>query len=322
MIIRNGVPMLNIGNESAHGFIGANDADKFLDTVAQKGWRAALESIQKPNSPNRLQEALAPNRIAWKDLLEMNSSWRILDIGAGTGGVACQMAKEYSVIGLDNSWCDAAFMHLRAQQEGLSQFEAVVADATSLPLESNQFNLTVMIGSLEWVPTSWPDNPPREMQIQALREAHRVLRPGGNLFLGIENRYYLGYYIGIPEQHTNIKYISLLRRDEAEILSQDIRRRPYLEFTYSKDEYIELLREAGFDEIQTFWLYPNYRLPNYIIPLEKPNIVKSFIEEHLDPRDFGASESSLYHFYRFLDPLTLPNYIRDFGFLARKRDIK
>ena len=315
--VRRGVPILNIGDESGRGLIWAGDPHGFLDAVEQKGWRIALEDIQKSRSRNLLREALAPNRISWKYLLEMDSSWKALDIGAGTGGVACQLAKECSVVALDKFWCEAAFMHLRSQQEDLFQFEAVVADAVSLPFEANQFNLITMIGVLEWVPTSWPDKQPRQTQLQALREICRVLKPGGNFFLGIENRYDLGYFIGIPEKHTNIKYLSLMKRDEAEMLSQDFRGRPYLELTHSKDEYIELLKEAGFEEIQAFWLYPDYRMPHYIIPLDKPNIVKSFVEEHLDPRDFRGIESSLYRFYQFLDPLVLSNYVGYFGFLAR-----
>jgi len=315
--VRRGVPILSENENSGLGFIWADDPNRFLDEVEKLGWKEALVRIQKPNAPNKLREALAPNRIMWQYLFEMDSSWKILDIGAGTGGVACQLAKNYSVVAVDSSWCDVAFMHLRAQQDNLHQFETVVADALSIPIESNQFDLITMIGSFEWMPTSLPQNPPRQTQLQALLEAHRLLKPGGNLFLGIENRYYLGYYVGVPEQHTNIKYISLMNRDDSNILSQDLRNgSPYLEQTHSKDEYLELFKEAGFVDIQTFWLYPDYRLPNYIIPLDQSNIVKSFIEGFLDPRDFSGIESDLYQFYRYLDPNVISNHVRDFGFLA------
>jgi len=329
--VRRGVSMLDVSNESvgkvqhrpiwskspASGSITVDDLDGFLDAVEQNGWRTVLENLWGPDSAGLLR-AVASNRVAWKYLLEMNSSWKALDIGAGTGGVACLLAKECSVVALEKSWCDAAFMHLRAQQDGLSRFEAVVADAVSLPFDPNQFDLTTMIGSLEWVPFNWPDNPPREVQLQALREVYRVSKPGGKFFLGIENRLYLGYFLGILEPHTNLKYISLMERDKAEILSQDLRGRPYLELTHSKDEYIELLKEAGFDEIQTFWLHPDYSTPNYIIPLDRPNIVKFFIEERLNPWDFPGARSPLYRFYRLLDPLVVSNHVEFFGFLARR----
>ena len=314
--VRRGVPILNVGSGSARGFIWADEPHTFLDTVEQKGWQTALENVQKPNSPNKLQEAIAPNRLGFKFLFDLDRSWKVLDIGAGTGGVACQLAKECFVVALDKSWYDAIFMHLRAQQEGLYEFEVVSADAIALPFVSNQFDLTIMIGSLEWVPTSWPGKEARLVQLKAVREAYRVLKPGGNLFLGIENRYFLGYFLGIPEPHTNLKYISLLKREKAEALSQDLRGSSYLELTHSKDDYIKLLKEAGFEKIETFWLYPNYRTPHYIIPLDKPKIIKFFVDNLLDPREFGGKEYCLYQFYQFLDPIMIANHIRDFGFLG------
>lgn len=337
--VRRGIPILDVNNESARGFMGndeqdvehqpvwakspasgsisVDDPDVFLSTVEQKGWRTALGNLWGADS-TALMRTVAPNRIAWKYLLDIDSSWKALDIGAGTGGVACQLAKECSVVALDKSWCDAAFMHLRAQQDSLSQFEAVVADAVSLPFEPNQFDLATMIGALEWVPFGWPDKPPREMQLQALREVCQVLKPGGNFFLGIENRLYLGYFLGILEPHTYLKYISLMNREQAEMLSQDLRGRPYLELTHSKEEYIELLKEAGFDEIQAFWLHPDYAFTNYFIPLDKPNIVKYFIEEMLNPWEFPGARAPLYRFYRLLDPSVVSNHVEFFGFLARR----
>lgn len=299
------------------GSVGGDNPDKFLNEVEQKGWRTALENLWGLNSAGLLR-AIAPNRIAWKYLLEIDSSWKVLDIGAGTGGVSCRLAKECSVVALDKSWGNAAFVHLRAQQDRLSRFETVVGDGVSLPFEPNQFDLTTMIGSLEWIPTSWPENKPREMQLQALREVYRVLKPGGNFFLGIENRLYLGYFLGILEPHTNLKYISLMNRVQAEILSQDLRGCPYLELIHSKDEYIELLKEAGFEDIQAFWLHPDYSTPNYIIPLDMPNIIKFFIEERLNPWDFHGVRSPLYRFYRLLDPLEVSNHVEFYGFLAHR----
>jgi SAM-dependent methyltransferase len=309
--------VLSIGGTSPSGFLWTDAPDAFLDLAEESGWRAALESVQRPHSPDKLREALAPNRITWASLIDLDDDWLALDIGAGTGGVACQLARKCSVVALDRSWCDAAFIHLRGAQDGLLRLESVAGDAVSLPFRSRQFDLAVMIGALEWVPTVWPEEAPRETQLEALREALRVLKPGGHFFLGIENRNYAGYFLGQAEPHTGIEYISLLERDTADRLSNDLRGAAFLEVTHSHDEYVQLLKEAGFVDIQAFWLYPDYRLTLSIVPLGEPGMMRWFVTEHLDPRDFPGPEFPLYSFHRFLDPETLAGLVRHYGFLAR-----
>jgi hypothetical protein len=132
--------------------------------------------------------------------------------------------------------------------------------------------------------------------------------------MGIENRYYLGYFLGIPEQHTNLKYISLTDRSRANRLSQDLRGVPFLEFTHSKETSIGLLKAAGFAHVQVFWLYPDHRFPSSIIPIDKTNILRFFIEMHLDIR--GFSDPLLYNLYRYLDPEFIGEHVGHFGFLA------
>jgi len=75
--VRRGVPILNVGSGSARGFIWADEPHTFLDTVEQKGWQTALENVQKPNSPNKLQEAIAPNRLGFKFLFDLDRSWKV-----------------------------------------------------------------------------------------------------------------------------------------------------------------------------------------------------------------------------------------------------
>lgn len=336
--MRHGVPILDICKEplqsDPQGFQSARatplfeqsapsgsttieDEEKFLVQVEEKGWRVALASQLGKDSPGMLR-SMAPNRLSWKYLVNLDKSWKVLDIGAGTGGIACQLAKECSVLALDKEWRNAAFMNLRARQDGLTHFEAVAADAISLPLVSDQFDMAVMIGALEWVPFSWPNESPREMQLKALTEISRVLKPGGRFFLGIENARYLGYFLGIPEAHTNLKYISLMDKLQAERLSQDLRGSSYLELTHSKGECMTLLAEAGFSDIQALWLYPDYAFTNYFIPLDKPNIMKYFVEEHLNPWDFRGARAPLYRMYRLLEPELLGDYVEFYGFMVTK----
>lgn len=299
------------------GFIWAENPKNFLEIADKEGWQAALRSVQENNSPNKLQEALAPNRLAWLNLVDIEASTRALDIGAGTGGIACQLAKKCSVVAIDGSWNDVKFLKIRAEQDNLNQFTALIANAVDIPFDKNQFDLVTMNGVLEWVPTSYPDKAPRDVQLKTLREVRRVLKPNGKFLLGIENRYYIGYFLGVTEPHVNLKYISIMERDDAEQLSQSVRHLPFLEYTYSRKDYENLIREAGFNHIETYWLYPDYRLPQYIIPLNNQNAVKFFVDGLLKPQDYGSNILySIYQFYRFCDRKIIGDFVGHYGFVC------
>ncbi len=299
------------------GFIWTDDAKKFLDITKKEGWQAALKSVQEDNAPDKLQEALAPNRLAWLNLVDIKPSTKALDIGAGTGGIACQLSKECEVTAIDGSALDVEFLKIRAKQDGLRRFNALVANALDLPFPKNHFDLVIMNGVLEWVPTCRPKSRPRDTQLQALKETRRVLKSGGKFLLGIENRYYLGYFLGIPEPHVNLKYISILPRADANQLSYNMRKLPFLEYTYSRREYEKLIHEAGFKHIEAYWLYPDYRLPNYIIPLDNKNAVKFFADGLLKPSQHNSNISyAMYQFYRFCDPKVAVDFVGHYGFLC------
>ena len=106
-------------------------------------------------------------------------------------------------------------------------------------------------------------------------------------------------------------------RDDAEQLSQIKRNLPFLEYTYSKKECEYLIIEAGFKYIETYWLYPDYRLPQNIIPLNNPNAVKFFVDNLLKPQNFGSNMLySIYLFYRFCDPKIIADFVGHYGFLC------
>jgi len=300
------------------GFVWAENPEEFLKIARDRGWQEALRNVQKKDSPDKLREALAPNRLGWFNLIDVKPSMRALDIGAGTGGIACQLAKKCFVTAVDGSEIDVEFLKIRAQQEKLSQLSVLVANAVSLPFENNYFDIVIMNGVLEWVATAErTDVPPMNQQIKALEEARRVLKPHGKFLLGIENRYFWGYFLGIPEPHLNMKYISLLERSDAEQLSRNIRNLPFREYTYSRQEYEKLIKEAGFEQVETYWLYPDYRLPQYIIPLGNVNAVKYFVNELLKPQNPDNNILySIYQFYKFCDPKVICDFVGHYGFVC------
>jgi len=99
---------------------------------------------------------------------------RVLDDGCGGGGMCVSVAEEArSVVGIDlaDRFRDAGVR--LAQEKGVRNIEFARADGTTLPFAAGSFDLVLSHAVIEHVadPAAY------------LREARRVLKPGGVLFL-------------------------------------------------------------------------------------------------------------------------------------------
>ncbi len=98
----------------------------------------------------------------------------ILDIGCGTGKLAHRLIthhRDARVFGIDlsESMINAASQHVIDE----SRIHLSVADSENLPFEDGTFDFVTCSNSFH----HYPD------QVASLREMHRVLKPGGKLFL-------------------------------------------------------------------------------------------------------------------------------------------
>jgi ubiquinone/menaquinone biosynthesis C-methylase UbiE len=110
--------------------------------------------------------------------LESPGQARVIDIGTGTGQLALgALARwpEVSVVGVDASAGMRAMADANAERQldgdARSRFRSVVAVADGLPFEDRSFDLALSSFVFQLVPN----------RARALREARRVLRPGGTL---------------------------------------------------------------------------------------------------------------------------------------------
>ena len=99
---------------------------------------------------------------------------------------------------------------------------------------------------------------PEEMQLGALRELWRVVKPGGTLFLAIENRIGLQYFLGHPEDHVNVRFASIMTRRLASVLTRLVRNTDYRTYTYSPSRLASLVEQGNFRQVKLYSVYPHY----------------------------------------------------------------
>jgi ubiquinone/menaquinone biosynthesis C-methylase UbiE len=115
-------------------------------------------------------------------LVEMQGVRRGLDVGCGPGQFTVLVAErtpgaEVWGIDLAPTMIELARGHA-SESPAARRLHFEVADVARLPFADGFFDAVVSTGSIK----HWPD------QAAALREMHRVLAPGGRLFIGEMNR--------------------------------------------------------------------------------------------------------------------------------------
>ena len=111
----------------------------------------------------------------WQRHIDRHHPRRALAIGEREGGLSLWLAFQGIQVvctDLDGSLEVARRAHHRFDVGHLVTYEAV--DATSIPFPSESFDLVIFKSVLGALQT-------KERQAEAIREMHRVLRPGGNL---------------------------------------------------------------------------------------------------------------------------------------------
>ena len=162
-----------------------------------------------------------PMRATALQMLELDGSERVLDVGCGTGfGTEGLLAYTDDVVGMDQSPHQLG----KAMERLDNGVDAIfsMGDAERLPFETNAFDAAWSSGSIEY----WP-NP-----VDGLREMRRVVKPGGRVVVVGPN---------YPESRLGRKLV------DAIMLFYDI------------DEADEMFEEAGFVDIDHEVLGSRYK---------------------------------------------------------------
>jgi len=168
-----------------------------------------------------------------KELDETRQRWhegKLLNIGCAHGPDFMPFKDSFELWGIDFS---IQMVTLAQKYAAKFNFKAnlAVADATSLPYLDNTFDWAIAIASYHNIKGA-------EQRLKAFSELNRVLKPGGEAFITVWNRWQPGFWLKGKE-------VDIPWRSKAETLY-----RYYYLFSYS--ELYRLLTQVGFQVLDIF----------------------------------------------------------------------
>ncbi|MBN8548926.1 MAG: 3-demethylubiquinone-9 3-O-methyltransferase [Deltaproteobacteria bacterium] len=137
-----------------------------------------------PGAPRfRSLQNLTPFRLGLiREFVGELSGKSVLDLGCGGGLIAVPLLDQGAhVVGIDQSAGSIEAACVAAKGKG----EFRVGDVCSLDFPDNSFDCVLLADVLDHIPQF----------AKALREAARVLRPGGSLFVGTINRTFIAWFL-------------------------------------------------------------------------------------------------------------------------------
>lgn len=273
--------------DDSHDYWGEVPRERMREvnrTARRAGWQRALQDHVARQHPDLVRYTESVVRADWFTLLPLDRESTVsLDVGAGWGpnsfGLAPHVCRHYAVEKIPER---IEFLALRAQQDAVANLVPVRADLHALPFAAGSLDVIAVNGVLEWAglvdPEASPHQEPREprlLQEAFLHQLRELLRPGGWLYVGIENRFGRMFWRGALD-HQGLRYTSLMPRALARAYTRlrharsprtESIDRDYRAWTYSLPGYLQLFAQCGFDAVQTFAVEPGYNVPTRIVPL-------------------------------------------------------
>ena len=264
------------------------------DIAAGVPWREAATRHLSTVNPWLLRVVVDPDRRRWLNLYPPRQNSWVLDVGCGWGQWSVPAAATARVVALEPTPARLAITRAIAEQEGCDRSMFFIgASVEETEFHDQKFDHIYSIGVLEWVPKFRMEIDPIEGQRIFLRRLHGLLADGGECVIGIENRLGLKYLLGARDDHTGRPGISVLDAATAADRYQTLTKQPLRVFTHTLAEYKALLSDAGFKAVEFFAAYPDYKVPQVIVPIADGSADQHCLSENFIPEHDGNNGSPL-----------------------------
>lgn len=196
--------------------------------------------------------------------MDIQCSDEILEIGSGMGavtGALAQKGKSVDCIELSKRRSMVnAYRH-----KDMNNIQIYVGNFQDIVLEK-KYDVITLIGVLEYGYHYINSQYPYE---DFIKKTASMLKPGGKLYIAIENKLGLKYFAGYSEDHLWKPFVGIEGYNKKDKVK-----------TFSKEQLEKLLTENGYKSLYFYYPFPDYKLPTVIYSDDNiENVKMSFPEQ-------------------------------------------
>ncbi|RRD95379.1 class I SAM-dependent methyltransferase [Clostridiales bacterium COT073_COT-073] len=254
-----GTDLYNEGDEAEEIVLNAlKCGEDYLKVLSENNTWPVLYQL----SPER-QNIIAPMDIKRTD--------EVLEIGAGMGAVTGAIAKRCKHVDCIDLSKRRSIANAYRNKE-YDNIDIYVGNFQDILLQK-KYDVITLIGVFEYAQSFIKGDKPYEL---FLNQIAQLLKPGGLLYIAIENKLGLKYFAGSPEDHTGVIFKSIEGYSKLDPAR-----------TFTKSEITELLLNNGYESVYFYYPYPDYKLPSAI-----------YSEDYLPDETLTISMKPSYNFWR------------------------
>ena len=199
--------------------------------------------------------------------MELSKDHEVLEIGAGMGAITGARAARCRQVDCIELSKRRSMVNAYRHQD-MDNIQIMVGNFQDIQIEK-KYDVITLIGVLEYAYHYLDSETPYEDFVKKMASC---LKPGGKLYVAIENKLGLKYFAGYHEDHLGKPYVGL----EGYKKSDKVR-------TFTRSELQDLLEQNGFSDARFFYPFPDYKLPTVI-----------YSEEMIESADIEFAEDSNY----------------------------
>jgi len=320
-----GIVDLGADKEFYYGEISKNDFIGIIQKASVDNCpiEAITEYCNKNNNFYFLEHALSNKRSLYLELFENLENKNVLDYGCGLGALGIKAVQKGAIVTfVDSCWIRIKMAKLINDEINNSQNHIYLAspDIQNVKKYGIKYDLILINGLLEWIPstTHQKHDSALQSQLDFLNHCKDILTEDGRIFVAMENRFSFLYQIGYPEDHTEIKQISIKDRINGNKVHLLKNGTDYVNFTWTYNDYFNNAKKIGLKVEKIFGLFPDYRFTEKIVDLNNCDNEILLNAINLEKKIYPDIEEYNEYINYLADLNVLKHFIYSFGVILQK----